>query len=321
MSCMSTGSALEPAPAGAPWLAAGASSGGADALAALAGGFCACTAAIASISRMARPGISRRWDRGMQVTPLNLRNVAYARDSRVWQDVGQPDAAVIHRGHAGATASAMLAQPAARVHRLAALAQLEIRPGVAVHAHPAVAVVDDDQHAVTAQEAGIDDPPPRHRVHLAAGRGLDQHAVAVAVHHPAGRPRQMAADVGADAAGCGWGRLAASRRGAGFIDRLLQLVEQMVERLRILLHRGQALRLVLVTGIRRRHQFPLRGALLRQFLHLLLAVDPGCLQCLLLSRDRGFQLLQTGQVAHQFLYALHAVALEILRIDQGAGDP
>src|SRR5690348_13915045 len=113
-------------------------------------------------------------------------------------------------GWPGPAGSMALAEPAAGVDRLAVAAQLEVHAGVdaggrrggahglaggdriahvvqqrlvvAVHAHPAVAVVEDQQHAVAAQEAGVDHPAVRHRAHLAAAAGADQHAVAVAVH-------------------------------------------------------------------------------------------------------------------------------------------
>src|SRR6185312_15534730 len=122
-------------------------------------------------------------------------------------------------------ASMLAAQPLARIHRLAVLAHLEVFAGidsrwrtgggdhhasrdlgayfvqqrlvVAVHAHPALAVVDDEQQAIAPQEARIDDLAGRHGTHFAAPRGLDQHAVAIAVHGAVGRPGQVAANIGA----------------------------------------------------------------------------------------------------------------------------
>src|SRR3546814_19813151 len=60
--------------------------------------------------------------------------------------------------------------------------------------------------AVAAQEAGVDHPAACHCVDLAATGGLDQHAVAIAVDHAAGRPRQVAADVRAGTADFDWRR-------------------------------------------------------------------------------------------------------------------
>ncbi len=106
----------------------------------------------------------------------------------------------------------------------------------------------------------------------------------------------------------------------GLVDDLLQLREQVVERLGVLFHRRESLRLILVAGIRGSGQLLLRGTLLRQLFRLFLALHAGRLQRLLFGRDRCFQLLQPGQLAHQLLHPLQPIALEILRIHQGAGD-
>src|SRR6185312_10317788 len=252
MSCRSTGSsaaALEAA-AGTLLAAEGMSTGGALALAAPAGTVCACTADAASSNRVARPRVGRRWKTGMQVTPLNgktpRRGAAKSMAGRgTTGGRGNSPACPIgddERAASTVPASTVLAQPGARIHRLAALAQLEVDAGVdasdraggadrlarldlvadavqqalvvAVHAHPAVAVVDDDQHTVAAQEAGVDHPSARHRMHLAAGGGLDQHAVAEVVDRAAGRPGQLAANVG----GSCRRRQATPRRGGCLVD-------------------------------------------------------------------------------------------------------
>ncbi len=121
--------------------------------------------------------------------------------------------------------------------------------------------------------------------------------------------------------GLACGGVAGSRFARGLFDRLLQFVDQLVERLRVLLQCGQPLRLILVLRIGVCRQLLLCGPLRGQRLGLLLALQLGRLQRLLLSGDRVLQVLQFDQIGHQLLHALHAVLLEIFRVHQRTGDP